>query len=42
MVRVKELFVIGGDYVDEHQILDDALYALRALRTGVFQGSDAA
>jgi hypothetical protein len=42
MARVKELFVIGGDYVDEHQILDDALYALRALRTGVFQGTDAA
>ena len=30
--RVKELFGVGSDHIEEDQILDDALYALRALR----------
>ena len=31
--RVKELFEVDADHIEEHQILDDALYALRALRS---------
>jgi hypothetical protein len=42
MARVKELFVIGGDQIDEQQILDDALYALKALRVGSSMETDAA
>jgi hypothetical protein len=30
--RVRELFVVETDHIEEDQILDDALYALRALR----------
>lgn len=30
--RIKELFLISSDHIEEDQILDDALYALRALR----------
>jgi hypothetical protein len=30
--RVKELFGVDSDHIEEDQILDDALYALRALR----------
>lgn len=41
MARMKELFVISGDHIDEHQILDDALYALKALRTGSFAATQA-
>jgi hypothetical protein len=40
--RVKELFVIKADHIEEDQILDDALYALRALRNCVFPESTAA
>ena len=32
LARVKELFVVQTDHIEEDQILDDALYALRALR----------
>jgi len=32
LVRMKELFGASGDHIDEDQVLDDALYALRALR----------
>lgn len=42
MARVKELFVMGGDQIDEQQILDDALYALKALRAGSSLETDAA
>lgn len=35
--RVKELFVAKTDHVEEDQVLDDALYALRALRNCVMQ-----
>ena len=31
--RMKELFGASGDHIEEDLILDDALYALRALRT---------
>lgn len=31
--RIRELFVIAADHIDEDVVLDDALYALRALRT---------
>ncbi len=30
--RMKDLFVATGDHIEEDLILDDALYALRALR----------
>lgn len=40
--RVKELFVAATDHVEEDQILDDALYALRALRNCVFPEASAA
>lgn len=33
--RVKELFVVNSDHIEEDQVLDDALYALRALRSCV-------
>ncbi len=33
--RVKELFAAETDHIEEDQILDDALYALRALRNCV-------
>jgi uncharacterized protein YktB (UPF0637 family) len=31
--RIKELFVTSTDHIEEDVILDDALYALRALRS---------
>lgn len=30
--RIKELFFVSTDHIEEDLILDDALYALRALR----------
>lgn len=33
--RMKELFSASDDHIEEDLILDDALYALRALRTCV-------
>ena len=32
LARVEELYVVSTDHIEEDQILDDALYALRALR----------
>lgn len=32
VARARELFVHGGDMIEEDQALDDALYALRALQ----------
>lgn len=32
LARVRELFMITDDHIEEDQILDDALYALHALR----------
>ncbi len=40
--RVKELFQVQADHIEEDQILDDALYALRALRNCVVPGPRAA
>jgi len=37
--RIRELFHENGDHIEEDLILDDALYALRALRTCVTHGS---
>ncbi len=31
--RIRELFVTSGDHIEEQQFLDDALYALQALRS---------
>jgi hypothetical protein len=35
--RVRELFRVETDHIEEDQILDDALYALRALRNCVVE-----
>jgi len=40
--RVKELFGVDSDHIEEDQILDDALYALRALRNCVESETKAA
>jgi len=40
--RGRELFVNPSDHVEEHQVLDDALYALRALRTCIVPEANAA
>jgi hypothetical protein len=40
--RVRELFGVETDHIEEDQILDDALYALRALRNCVVGEMNAA
>lgn len=40
--RVKELSRVDADHIEEDQILDDALYALRALRNCVITEANAA
>jgi hypothetical protein len=40
--RVKELFGVDSDHIEEDQILDDALYALRGLRNCVVSEANAA
>lgn len=40
--RVKELFVANTDHIEEDQVLDDALYALRALRNCIVPEASAA
>jgi len=40
--RIRELFNENGDHIEEDLILDDALYALRALRACVIHQSMAA
>lgn len=35
LFRIKELFVVTSDHLEEDLALDDALYALRALRSCV-------
>lgn len=42
LARVKELFVVSTDHIEEDQILDDALYALRALRNCALPQASAA
>ncbi|HZC21728.1 MAG TPA: hypothetical protein VE866_00185 [Candidatus Binatia bacterium] len=32
LARIKELFFVNSDHIEEDQTLDDARYALRALR----------
>lgn len=40
--RVKELFQVEADHIEEDIVLDDALYALRALRNCVVGGAETA
>lgn len=40
--RVKELFQVEADHIEEDIVLDDALYALRALRNCVMGQVEAA
>jgi hypothetical protein len=40
--RVKELFQIEADHIEEDIVLDDALYALRALRNCVLGEAEVA
>lgn len=40
--RMRELFSIYTDHIEEDLVLDDALYALRALRTCILPGATAA
>lgn len=42
LARIRELFALATDHIEEDVVLDDALYALRALRTCVFPESNAA
>ena len=40
--RIKELFVSSADHIEEDVVLDDALYALRALRNCIHSETAAA
>ena len=40
--RMKELFVSSADHIEEDVVLDDALYALRALRNCIHSEAAAA
>jgi hypothetical protein len=42
LARFKELFVATHDHIEEDQVLDDALYALHALRNCVVSDVTAA
>lgn len=42
LVRIRELFLVTSDHIEEDQVLDDALYALRALRNCVVPETTAA
>jgi hypothetical protein len=42
LARIRELFAVASDHIEEDVVLDDALYALRALRTCVLPESNAA
>jgi hypothetical protein len=37
LVRIRELTFVNGDHIEEDVLLDDALYAVRALRNCVNQ-----
>jgi len=41
LAHIKELFVATTDHIEEEQVLDDALYALRGLRNCVPQAGEA-
>ena len=40
--RIRELFAVTEDHIEEDQVLDDALYGLRALRNCVSPEATAA
>ena len=42
LARIRELFAVTSDRIEEDQVLDDALYALRALRSCVRVQANAA
>lgn len=42
IIRIRELFAVTSDHIEEDVVLDDALYALRALRTCVLPDATAA
>jgi hypothetical protein len=42
LTRIRELFAETADHIEEDIILDDALYALRALKNCVAMGANAA
>lgn len=42
LTRVRELFSTRGDHIEEDLVLDDALYALRALRNCAVSDANAA
>ena len=42
LLRMRELFAVEADHIEEDLVLDDALYALRALRTCVLPEATAA
>lgn len=42
LARLEELGFVKTDHIEEDLLLDDALYALRALRNSVLQRPDAA
>jgi hypothetical protein len=42
LARIKELFFVSYDHIEEDQTLDDALYALRALRNCAVHEANAA
>ncbi|MGC2447800.1 MAG: hypothetical protein WA477_09150 [Candidatus Sulfotelmatobacter sp.] len=42
LARIKELFFVTADHIEEDLILDDALYALRALRSCIRVEANAA
>jgi uncharacterized protein YktB (UPF0637 family) len=42
LARIKELFVSSADHIEEDVVLDDALYALQALRNCIHSEAAAA
>jgi hypothetical protein len=41
LARMKELFAVTSDHIEEDLILDDALYGLRALRNCIVHDQEA-
>jgi len=42
LARIRELFAATNDHIEEDQVLDDALYALRTLRNCMVSDANAA
>lgn len=42
LTRIRQLFAVTADHIEEDIVLDDALYALHALRNCVAIGANAA